>query len=36
MGPGNHRFRDFTTVGIPITIIIGVITLLVVPLLLPF
>lgn len=36
MGPGNYRFRDFTIVGIPITIIIGVITLLVVPLLLPF
>jgi di/tricarboxylate transporter len=36
MGPGNYRFRDFTVVGVPISIIIGVITLLVVPLLLPF
>ncbi|HSH78555.1 MAG TPA: sodium:proton antiporter [Herpetosiphonaceae bacterium] len=36
MGPGNYRFRDFTIVGIPITLIIGVITLLVVPLVFPF
>lgn len=36
MGPGNYHFRDFTVVGIPLTILIGVITLLVVPLLLPF
>ncbi len=36
MGPGNYRFRDFAVVGIPITIIIGIITLLVVPLVLPF
>ena len=36
MGPGNYRFRDFTVVGVPITIIIGVLTLIVVPLVLPF
>lgn len=36
MGPGNYRFRDFTVVGVPITLIIGVITLIVIPMLLPF
>ena len=36
MGPGNYRFRDFAVVGVPITVIIGIITLIVVPLLLPF
>lgn len=36
MGPGNYRFRDFTVVGVPITLIIALITLLVVPIMLPF
>jgi di/tricarboxylate transporter len=36
MGPGSYRFRDFTLVGIPVTIIIGIITLAVVPLVFPF
>ncbi|CAA9258654.1 MAG: hypothetical protein AVDCRST_MAG26-2231 [uncultured Chloroflexia bacterium] len=36
MGPGNYRFRDFTLVGVPITLIVGAITLLVVPLVFPF
>ena len=36
MGPGNYRFRDFTIVGVPITLMIGAITLLVVPLVFPF
>jgi len=36
MGPGNYRFRDFTLVGVPVTLIVGAITLLVVPLVFPF
>lgn len=36
MGPGNYRFRDFTIVGIPVTLIIGAITLIVVPIVFPF
>jgi di/tricarboxylate transporter len=36
MGPGNYRFRDFAVVGVPITVIIALITLLVVPIVFPF
>ncbi len=36
MGPGNYRFRDFTRVGTPVTVIIGVLTLALVPLMFPF
>ena len=36
MGPGNYRFRDFAIVGVPITLIIGAITLITVPLVFPF
>ena len=36
MGPGNYRFRDFAVVGVPVTLIIGVITLITVPLVFPF
>lgn len=36
MGPGNYRFKDFTIVGTPVTLIIGVIALIVIPLVFPF
>ena len=36
MGPGNYRFRDFTVVGVPVTVIIGILTVLLVPLAFPF
>jgi di/tricarboxylate transporter len=31
-GPGNYRFSDFLKVGVPLTVIVGVVTVLVVPL----
>jgi di/tricarboxylate transporter len=36
MGPGNYRFKDFTIVGVPVTLIIGIISLIVIPLVFPF
>ncbi|HBY93426.1 MAG: SLC13 family permease [Ardenticatenaceae bacterium] len=36
MGPGNYRFRDFTVVGLPVALIVAAITLIVVPMVLPF
>ena len=36
LAPGNYRFMDFVKVGVPMTLIVGVITLIVVPLILPF
>lgn len=36
LAPGNYRFMDFVKVGVPMTVIAGVISLIVVPLILPF
>jgi di/tricarboxylate transporter len=36
MGPGGYRFADYTKVGIPLTLVVLVIVLLVVPLVWPF
>jgi di/tricarboxylate transporter len=36
MGPGGYRFIDYVKVGLPLTIILLIVTLLVVPLLWPF
>jgi di/tricarboxylate transporter len=36
MGPGGYRFADFTKVGIPLTLVVLVVVLLVMPLLWPF
>ena len=35
-GPGGYRFLDYTKVGLPLILILGAITVLVVPLLFPF
>ncbi|MHB1225413.1 MAG: SLC13 family permease, partial [Gemmatimonadaceae bacterium] len=36
LGPGNYRFGDFARVGLPLQLVCGVLTALVVPLLFPF
>jgi di/tricarboxylate transporter len=36
MGPGGYRFSDFTKVGIPLTLVVLVVVLLMMPLLWPF
>ena len=36
LAPGNYRFMDFVKVGVPMTLIAGAISLIVVPLILPF
>lgn len=35
-GPGNYRFIDFIKIGLPLTLVVGVTTLLIVPLVWPF
>jgi di/tricarboxylate transporter len=35
LAPGDYRFVDFVKVGVPMTIIAGIITLVVVPLIFP-
>ena len=35
-GPGGYRFLDYTKVGLPLILILGVITVLVFPVLFPF
>jgi di/tricarboxylate transporter len=35
-GPGNYRFTDFFKMGVPLTVLVGVMTLLIVPLVWPF
>jgi len=35
-GPGGYRFSDYTKVGLPLTILIGIISVLVIPILWPF
>ena len=36
LGPGDYRFMDYVRVGVPLQVIIGIATLLIVPLLFPF
>jgi di/tricarboxylate transporter len=36
LGPGDYRFGDFVRVGLPLQLLLGVVTLLIVPLLFPF
>ena len=36
MGPGAYRFTDYVRVGVPLQLLIGIITVLVMPLLFPF
>ena len=35
-GPGGYKFTDFVKIGVPITVIVGIITLIVAPLVWPF
>ncbi len=35
-GPGNYRFVDFMKIGVPLTVVVGVVTVLVVPIVWPF
>ncbi|MFQ6089870.1 MAG: SLC13 family permease, partial [Candidatus Bipolaricaulia bacterium] len=35
-GPGGYRFTDYTRVGLPLTLLIGLISVLIIPLLWPF
>lgn len=35
-GPGDYRFSDFFKMGIPLTVIVGVVTIVIVPLVWPF
>lgn len=36
VGPGNYRFGDFVRIGVPFTVVVLLITVLLVPILLPF
>jgi di/tricarboxylate transporter len=36
VGPGNYRFGDFVKIGVPFAMVALVVTVLLVPLLLPF
>ena len=35
-GPGNYRFTDFIKIGVPLTVLVGVMTALIVPVIWPF
>lgn len=35
-GPGNYRFSDFLKMGLPLTLLVGLVTLLIVPIVWPF
>jgi len=35
-GPGGYRFTDYTRIGLPLNILMGVVTVLLVPLVWPF
>jgi len=35
-GPGGYRFADFLRMGLPLNLLVGVVTVLVTPLLMPF
>jgi di/tricarboxylate transporter len=36
MGPGGYRFSDFVKIGVPFTLMIMVVSVLLVPVLFPF
>jgi di/tricarboxylate transporter len=36
MGPGGYRFADYTRVGIPLTLVVLAVVLLVLPIIWPF
>jgi di/tricarboxylate transporter len=35
-GPGRYKFTDFVKIGIPMTVVVGIITILLAPLVWPF
>ena len=35
-GPGNYRYIDFMKIGFPLTVLLGLVTILIVPLVWPF
>jgi di/tricarboxylate transporter len=35
-GPGGYKFTDFVKIGIPMTVVVGIITILLAPLVWPF
>jgi len=35
-GPGTYRFTDFVKIGVPLTVVVGIITITLVPLIWPF
>jgi di/tricarboxylate transporter len=35
-GPGNYRFMDFVKIGLPLTVLVGIVTVLIVPVIWPF
>ena len=35
-GPGNYHFTDFMKIGLPLTVLVGITTVLVVPMVWPF
>ena len=35
-GPGDYRFSDFLKIGIPLTVLVGLVTVLLVPVIWPF
>lgn len=36
MGPGGYRFRDYVKVGVPLTLVVGAVILILLPLVMPF
>ena len=35
-GPGGYKFADFVKIGIPLTVVVGIITIILVPIVWPF
>jgi di/tricarboxylate transporter len=35
-GPGRYRFGDYVKIGVPLSVVVGVVTLLLAPLFFPF
>ena len=35
-GPGRYSFIDYVKIGVPLTIVVGIITILLVPIMFPF
>ncbi|MGS6560368.1 SLC13 family permease, partial [Enterobacter intestinihominis] len=36
LGPGNYRFRDFVTLGVPFTVLVMLVCVVLIPVLFPF